>query len=178
MAVFKVRQSSLRLKSNSSLPSIFEFINQNTTSFRQPNRKCFATSAAATLIAFPRTHSKAPFSAYLLHQNRNCSSARLLTSPYRDIKAPCNSLAEFIWKDVDKWSSHTAIVRFHFYFDQASCIISFWQFSITKNYHKWISFSAVLKLAKNIVTKNYVNYVDVLLLLSNKNNSEKAKFFP
>lgn len=119
MSVFKVRQSSFRLESKRL--SIFEFINQNSTSFRQPNRT-FSATAAARLIALSRTYSKAPFAAYVQHQNRNCSSARLLTSPFRDIKAPCDSLVEFIWKDVDKWSSHIAIVRFNFYFYQAAWV--------------------------------------------------------
>lgn len=115
MSVLKVhRSSSVLLKSNCALPSIFEFITQTTASFRYPKRKCSA--ASAKLIILPRIHSKAPSAACLQQQNRKCSSARLLTSPYRDIRAPCDSLVDFIWKDVNKWSSHTAIVRFNFCF--------------------------------------------------------------
>ncbi len=38
------------------------------------------------------------------------SYSYVVESPYEKIRTPCDSLAEFIWKDVDKWSDRVAIV--------------------------------------------------------------------
>lgn len=47
---------------------------------------------------------------HMLCGRESSSTPYLIKSPYEEVKTSCKSLTEFIWKDVDKWNNHTAIV--------------------------------------------------------------------
>ena len=38
----------------------------------------------------------------------------IVKSPYSDVDIPEMNLADYVWKDVEKWPERTALVRFYF----------------------------------------------------------------
>ena len=60
--------------------------------------RTYRTSAACLTYKMPEIHEEdAPF---------------IVKSPYSDVEIPEMNLADYVWKDVDKWPERTALVSF------------------------------------------------------------------